>query len=424
MKTNESERLLIVSSDGHIGPPAERYRSYMDPKYLADYDQWFAEYIPIWMTKGTKAKDSVKGTAGDDVMWGEEYQRQFEARANEIPWGIEGKWDAQKRLDALDIDGVAADVMFPDDQSANSPPFLGLSRDYGWPWNKYSPALMREGARCYNRWLADFCSIAPERLLGVALLGSLANVDDAIETARIAKKSGLNGGLLLPVNYYNMEEPFWNDRRYDRFWSVCEELEMPLHTHVGQGSPYYETRDMFEGAFLWAMESTFWVHRPLWFFILGGIFERHPRLRLIFTEQGVEWASTALQMMDGLLASHMTPFGNDGRRKMYSLKPSEYFHRNCAIGATYTEALGWVPPEQREILGYKSLMWGSDYPHMESAWPHTKEKLRELMVGIDPGEAKAMIGGNAVETYKLDAAKLAKIAERIGPPTTEILSNR
>jgi predicted TIM-barrel fold metal-dependent hydrolase len=170
------------------------------------------------------------------------------------------------------------------------------------------------------------------------------------------------------------------------------------------------------------MESSYWVHRPLWFFIFGGIFERHPKLRLIFTEQGVKWASDAIQMMDGLLESHMTPFSGDERRKMYSMKPSEYFHRNCAIGATYTDALGWVPPEQRKILGYKSLMWGSDYPHMESAWPHTKQKLRELMEGIDHDEAKAMIGGNAVEVYKLDSRKLEQTAARIGPRASEILS--
>ena len=42
---------------------------------------------------------------------------------------------------------------------------------------------------------------------------------------------------MLPVNYYNHVEPFWNDERYDPLWSVCSELDMPLHTHVGPGEP-------------------------------------------------------------------------------------------------------------------------------------------------------------------------------------------
>jgi hypothetical protein len=70
------ERLVIVSSDGHIGPPGEQYREYFDPKYVADFDEWWSEYIPAWMTKGTKARGSEMEPAPTGVnMWGEEYKR-------------------------------------------------------------------------------------------------------------------------------------------------------------------------------------------------------------------------------------------------------------------------------------------------------------------------------------------------------------
>jgi predicted TIM-barrel fold metal-dependent hydrolase len=414
------DRLLIISSDGHIGPPAERYREYMDPKYVTDFDEWFAAYLPVWLTKGTTARESAKGVT-DNVMWGEEYQRAFEARAAKIPWGIEGKWDAGRRLEALDVDGVTSDVMFPDDQSANSPPFLGLARDFTEEWDRWSPAQRREGARAYNRWLSDFCSAAPERLLGVGLIGSLTDVDDAIETVRWAKEHGINGGLMLPVNYYNNVEPFWHEERYDPLWAVCSELDMPLHTHEGPGGPYY-SKDPFIGGLLWASESAIWAHRPLWFFILGGVLERFPDLNLVFTEQGVSWVTTALQTMDHLLEAKITQFSESERRNMYSLRPSEYFHRQCWIGATNTDALGWVSSNDREMLGTKRLMWGSDYPHMESAWPQTREKLRDLMKGIDEAEVKAMVGGNALECYSLDAAALRPTADRIGPKVDEIVT--
>jgi predicted TIM-barrel fold metal-dependent hydrolase len=418
--TISSEKLLIVSSDGHIGPPAERYRDYFDPRYRADFDQWFEQYIPLWMTKGTRAEDSVKETLTAN-MWGQEYQREFEARAAKIPWGIEGKWDAAKRLQALDVDGVTSDVMFPDDQSSNSPPFLGLARDYRERWDTWSHHQRREGARAYNRWLSDFCATAPERLLGVALIGSLADVDDAMETVRYAKDHGINGGLMLPVHYYNVDEPFWNDRRYEPLWALCAELDMPLHTHVGPGSPYYGD-DSFEGMLIWAMESTFWVHRPLWFFTFSGIFERHPNLKLVFTEQGVEWIPGSLFGMDMVLEGKLTPFSTDERRAMFSLKPSEYFKRQCWVGATNTDALGWVTSEQREQIGTDRIMWGSDYPHMESAWPHTRQKLHDLVKGIPSGDVRAIVAGNAIDCYGLDVAKLQSIADRIGPTTEEIVN--
>jgi predicted TIM-barrel fold metal-dependent hydrolase len=415
-----AERLLLVSSDGHIGPPAERYREYFDPKFRADFDEWFAEYIPMWMTKGTVPAEAEKSVLADN-MWGAEYTAEFEARAAKIPWGIEGKWDAAKRLEAMDIDGVTADVMFPDDQSSNSPPFLGLARDFREKWDRWSHAQRREGARAYNRWLAEFCSAAPERLLGVALIGTLADVDDAMATVTEAKEAGISGGLMLPVSYYNVDEPFWNDRRYEPLWSLCEELEMPLHTHVGPGSPYYGD-DNFEGMLLWCMESSFWVHRPLWFFTFSGIFERHPRLKFAFTEQGVEWIAPMLMAMDMILEGKITPFGEDARRKMFSIMPSEYFRRQCYVGATYTDALGWVDEQQRAQIGVDRIMWGSDYPHMESAWPHTREKLHELMKGIPEEEVRAIVAGNAIECYDLDAAPLQTIADRIGPTLDEIIS--
>ena len=108
---------------------------------------------------------------------------------------------------------------------------------------------------------------------------------------------------------------------------------------------------------------------------------------------------------------------------MYSLKPSEYFHRQCWVGATNTDALGWASSDDRERLGFDRLMWGSDYPHMESKWPHTRETLKGLMKGIPENEVKAMVSGNAVSCYSIDTSKLESTAERIGPRVAEIVTS-
>ena len=407
---NEDARLLVISSDGHIGPPAERYREYVDPAYRADFDDWLADYVPLWLATRAKGK-------GLPATWSEEYKRKWLEQNADVPWGVEGKWDAQRRLEALDKDGVAADVLFPDDQSANSPPFIGLARDFNRKWdNECSPELKLAGARAYNRWLADFCSAAPERLLGIGLLGTLADVDGAIREVHWAKENGIRGGILLPVFYYNTTEAFWNDRRYDPLWQTCAELDMPVHTHVGPGTPYYG--DDIEAPFLFAQESSWFVHRPLWFMILGGVLERFPELRLIFTEQPpVTWVIEALAQMDYTVADPMFVLGE---RKHLELTPSEYFQRQVWLGATL---ISRPELELRHAIGVPKLMWGSDYPHLESHWPHTREKLREVMQGIPEAEVVAMVGTNAVEAYKLDAAQLMPIAEKIGPALGEVVSS-
>lgn len=403
------ERLLIVSSDGHVGPPAETYRDYVDPKYRGEFDEWLDHYVPLWVA--TKAKDPDV-----PMTWSEDYKQHW-MEQDEVRWGIVGKWDAGRRLEALDVDGVSADVIFPDDQSGNSPPFIGLARDFDRPWDsEYPTELKVAGARAYNRWLAEFCSAAPERLLGVAMIGTLADVDAAIEEVRWAKDNGIGGGALLPVFYYNMAEPFWNDRRYDPLWEACAELGVRLHTHVGPGSPSYGTGP--EAPLLYSFESTWWPHRPLWFLILGAVFERHPGLRLIFTEQPpVTWVIEALAMMDG---HYDSPQFVETTHQILPLKPSDYFRRQVWIGATL---LSRPELELRHAIGVDKLMWGSDFPHLESHWPHAREKLCELMKGVPADEVRAMIGGNAVEAYGLDVNALQPVVDRIGPLVSQVITD-
>jgi predicted TIM-barrel fold metal-dependent hydrolase len=244
----------------------------------------------------------------------------------------------------------------------------------------------------------------------------MADVDGAVEEIRRAKESGVDGGVLLPLIYYNSaEEPFWNDRRYDPIWAACEELDMPVHTHTGAGCPWYG--DQVEAPILYALECTIWPHRPLTFLIAGGVFERFPGLRLVMTEQGSGWVVGALAMMDHIVTDRKYSF-SEGRH--LALKPSEYFRRQCWIGSSIVSR---PEIEMRHAIGVDKIMWGWDYPHIESAdWLTPRDNLRKLMKGVPEGELKAILGGNAIQAYKLDIATLLPIAELVGPRVSELIS--
>lgn len=66
-------------------------------------------------------------------------------------------------------------------------------------------------------------------------------------------------------------------------------------------------------------------------------------------------------------------------------------------------------------------MWGTDYPHPEGSWPNTHEKLMTYMKGLPETDLEAMLGGNALDCYQLDAAGLNAIAARIGPRRTDFV---
>jgi len=406
-KSAEAERLLVISSDGHVGAPVEQYRDYVEPKYRSDFDNWLEEFVPQWTA--TQLKDSnLQETLS------ESYKREWLKDEKTATVAAAGTCDPSVRLKVLDADGIAADVLFPDDQSTNVPPFMGNTREFDRPWRaEYSPELKLVGAKAYNRWLAEFCSAAPDRLLGLALLGSLADVDAAVAEVTWAANNGLTG-VMLPLVYYNIDEPFVNDPRYDPLWAACADLGMPVHTHNGGGSPYYGTGP--DAPILFGIECTLWPHRPLWFMTMSGVFERHPKLRLILSEQGIDWVPYALMVMDAMAKDPKFAYH---KNKPISLAPSEYFHRQCWLGASI---LRRNEVEMRHAIGLDKIMWGWDFPHIESPdWHTPMDSIRQVMGDAPDAEIRAMLSENAVAAYGLDAPRLQAIADRIGPTMGELV---
>ena len=63
-----------------------------------------------------------------------------------------------------------------------------------------------------------------------------------------------------------------------------------------------------------------------------------------------------------------------------SLPPaSQYFDRNCFIGASNTRRRELA---RRYEIGVGNIMWGNDFPHPEGTWPRTREFLRNAFCDI------------------------------------------
>jgi predicted TIM-barrel fold metal-dependent hydrolase len=77
----------------------------------------------------------------------------------------------------------------------------------------------------------------------------------------------------------------------------------------------------------------------------------------------------------------------------------------------------------RHVIGVDKMMWGWDFPHIESAdWLTPRDNIRQVMQGVPEAEVRAILGGNAVEAYNLDLATLQPIADRVGPTVSELVS--
>jgi len=309
-------------------------------------------------------------------------------------------------------------VIFPN----TSPPFApSMLSELGEAEIGDDPERRWAGIQASNRWLADFCKEAPGRRAGVVQI-FLPYVEASVLEIRWAREHGLFGGVLLPGAPPGSGLAPLYAPEYEPIWAVCEELGMPLNHHAGGSTPDFGAYHP-QSLAMYMLEVPWWAHRALWHLMFSGVFERHPDLQFVLTETGVGWVPAVIERLDHYYrqmkyndqcSEHI--FGGPAVADM-SLLPSEYFARQCHIGASF------MPPSEcalRHGIGVDRIMWGSDYPHVEGSHPFTREHLRLTFEGVDPVEIQQMVALNAAGLYGFDLERLTPLAARFGPTKAEI----
>ena len=397
-----SERIIVVSSDCHAGLPIAEYKPYLEKKYHPMLDA----AVPLTIEQSRKASESFLIQEIND-----QWRRGNEQR-------LTGAWDYRERVQMLDEDGIAAEIIFPDGiTEVNTPPFgAGLSL----PIKDIVPELQWAGAMAHNRWLAEFCANNPERHHGVAVIPLLWDVETAIANMRRCHDQGLKH-VMIPV--MTQQFPGYHHVKYDPFWEACQALGVMVHFHSGPGPmedffgpdwPDQPVNDRPGAMGLYVSEVMWWLYRPLAFMIWGGVFERFPELRACLTEGGTNWM---LEYWLRMLDFHASAGPESAKLGDYtahlSMSPSAYFMRNIGVGASCARR---EDLEVCSFLGKDKLMWGSDYPHPEGTWPHTESKLKENFRGLPEADIRKVLGENALHWYRLSHSALRSVADRIGPP--------
>jgi predicted TIM-barrel fold metal-dependent hydrolase len=386
---------MVISSDCHAGLPSEEYREWLDPGYR----EAFGEYLT--------ARAAVEADLAERGLRNEEFAEEWESENAE---GLHGGWDADRRDRELDADGVVGEVIFPDADAvtggASAPFGAGLGATADVPTD-----LLMAGARAHNRWLAELCSTNPARRAGVAIV-PIFDVDAAVAEIHRARQSGLRGGILIP-SMWQPHEPY-HDTKYDAVWAACSDLQMPVHVHSGAA----DRASYGEHVGIYVAEVRWWSIRPLWFLLWAGVFERFPALSFVTTECGAFWAPDLLWTSDIVYdREHAAKKLGKQLTAHLSRRPSEYFDRNCYIGASNTRRRELA---RRYEIGVGNLMWGNDFPHPEGTWPHTREWLRSAFHDIPVDETQQMLGGNAAACYHFDTAALVPLADRFGPTPEDL----
>jgi predicted TIM-barrel fold metal-dependent hydrolase len=392
-------KTAIISVDGHVKASRAGYRDYIEKKHLEAYDE------------------SVRAAE----------EAQIPDAGNLNPeYGFEAQWDSTARFSTLEGQGVVAEVLFP-----NGQPFqVNRFEDVGRAAN---PELEAAGRAAYNRWLADFCSEAPGRRAGQAVV-SFNDVDQAIRDIAWAKEHGL-GGIMMPALTPGGTNFF--DPVLDPIWAAVEESGLPISQHGGAGLPGYSAPG-FAMILTVSIENGFYSARSLWQMIAGGVFDRFPALRVAFVETQLMFLVPAIAHLDMTLG-----MGDDWmafarfmqRERSVAKQASDYIGLNCFVGVSPFDARQ-LPIDQLVgkdadgeplpgfHIGADAAMFGVDYPHFESMVPHTATKVASLVTNpaVSEADAQKVLFENAADFYGFDRALLQPHVDRVGFELADVVA--
>jgi predicted TIM-barrel fold metal-dependent hydrolase len=398
---------IVISADTHCGADVLGYRPYLDGEYRDEFDDW-AAFIEednrrrAKMFEGMERTPLEVGVDGDPDIFG--YRNS----------------SSEKRLREQEEDGVIAAVLFPNTQPPFSPP---AATSFEAP--PYSDNFEHRwaGLRAHNRWLADFVSEAPQRRAGIIQI-FLGDVEGSVQEIEWAAEQGLTGGILVPGAPPDSPfEPLYS-ARYEPIWAAAAAANLPLNHHAGGASPNFGNHFPASLA-MFMLEVQWWTQRALWHLMFSGVFERYPDLPYVITETGTAWVPDTLKKLDSF--HHRMKFSKYGSESIFggqavaqmSLTPTEYFDRQCYIGASFLRP---AEGEATRAVGVERIMWGSDYPHIEGSYPHTHEHLRLTFAQMTREETTAMLTDNAARIYGFDLDALRPLAEQFCP-TKDYVAN-
>lgn len=207
-------------------------------------------------------------------------------------------------------------------------------------------------AQEYNNAADALVQTHPDRFRAFATL-PLQDSNRAIkELERCVKELGFVGTMIQ--GHSNLE--YLDEPQFDEVWSALEELNVPLYLHVGhpehsQLKAYGPYTEMMGPTWNWAAEGTTHALRM----VFGGVFERHPKAKLILGHLG-ETIPYLLRRIDE--GADKTGALDKG---IITKEPSFYLKRNLYIstsGEYFPEALRCAI----SAMGIEHILFACDYP--------------------------------------------------------------
>jgi predicted TIM-barrel fold metal-dependent hydrolase len=389
---------LIVDLDAHVVEPADLWTSRLPAKYRDVGPR--VEYLPA----GTPILDGggyieAPGTEGEPIAWWfyEDHRysvKRLIAAAGFSPDEITldgvtfddmrpGCWQPRARLEDMDVNGVEAQLCYP-----NYPRFCGQLF-----LRAHDKELALLCVRAYNDWMVEeWCAGTGGRLIPLCLV-PMWDVDLAVAELRRNAARGVHAVAFSELPPY-LGLPSIYTGYWDPLFSAAEETATVVCMHIGSGTRTPKTSDdapdavpsiLIFGNSAGAMTD----------YMFSGVLARHPALQVMFAECQIGWVPYLVQRCDDIWETHR---GWSGSKTFIQEPPSTYYYRQIN-SCFFKDPVGI---ELIERVGVDNVTFETDYPHQDGTWPYSREAAAEQYGYLPEALVRKIARGNAIRLLHLD----------------------
>jgi len=397
-----SERLAkvppIVDMDSHVVEPPYLWSDRL-PNRFRDAGPRI-EYAPAGEVKLVDGKYlETPGTAGPNAAWWVYEDTRTQIKRYIASAGVPadqvtnegityddmrpGCWIPAERLNDMDVNGVQAQMCFP-----NYVRFCG--QIFLWAKDRQ---LARLCVEAYNDWMVDeWCGGSGGRLIPLCLV-PLWDVGLAVAEVRRNAARGVRAVAFSELPAY-LDLPSLHSGYWDPFFAACQETETVIAMHIGSGTRTPQTSADAPGAVGGTIIFGNSV-ASMTDFLFSGVLHRFPRLKLLYAEAQIGWIPYLLERIDDVWDTHRGwSHGQDNCPE----PPSTYYYRQIT-SCFFKDAVG---VELLAKVGADNVTFETDYPHQDGTWPRSREEAALQFGYLEQDLINKIARGNAIRLLGLD----------------------
>ncbi len=295
-----------------------------------------------------------------------------------------GCWQLPARLSDMDINGVEAQLCFP-----NYPRFCG--QQFLWGKDRELALLC---VQAYNDWMVEeWCGESAGRQIPLCLV-PLWDAELAAAEVRRNAARGVRAVAFSELPTY-LDLPSIYTGYWDPFFAACEETSTVVCMHIGSGTRTPKAApdgpDAVSATILFGNSVA-----SLTDILFSGLLHRYPGLRLMYAEAQIGWIPYVLERADDVWSTHM---GWSDSQRYCPEPPSTYYQRGQVYSCFFKDAVGVAIIDR---IGVDSVVFETDYPHSDSTWPHSRQAAAEQFGHLDEASVRKIARGNAIRLLGLD----------------------